>query len=135
MSELSKYISSLLDVEEQIKQLQSKKKVIEDSIYGQISGQVTEQLEGKDYGVGTANVKVDDYKVKVTIGKDVSYDQNGLKIMWNFFKQKGHDPEEYIKVEYDVAESKYKAWPSELQKMFECYRTVKSSKPKIKIEV
>lgn len=134
MSELSKDISSLLEVEEQIKQLQSKKKTLEDVIYNKISGDVTSQLEEKDYGVGTANIKVDDYKIKVTIGKDVSYDQNGLKTMYHLFKGQGRDPDEYIKVEYDVSESKYKAWPSELQKMFEAYRTVKPSKPKIKIE-
>lgn len=84
---------------------------------------------------GTHNTNDDDYQVKVSIGKSVSYDGEKLKAVKETIKNIWNaDPDEYIDTELSVSESKFKAWPKATQELFMDARTVKPSKPKIKIK-
>lgn len=135
MTEINDKIVKLVSLNESIKLLQADKLNLEDDILKHIKSDVDSYLKDKDYGSGTANVVIGDAKIKVTIGKKVTYDQYGLRKAFYVLKDKGQNPEEYISVKYDVSESKYKEWPSDLKDVFKAYRTVEPTKPKIEVEV
>jgi hypothetical protein len=104
------------------------------STQASLAKQKAELLADKDYGTGTANIKSGVHRIKVVISKKVSYDQEGLKQVYDLLASRGEDPNEYMKVKLDVAEGAYKNWPSTLQALFEPYRTVETGKPTITIE-
>lgn len=83
---------------------------------------------------GTVRNPDGDYDVVVTVPKNTSWDQDKLQGVSEALANMGEDPHEYIDVKATVSETKYKSWPSSLQKMFEPARTVKPGKPKITIE-
>ena len=99
-----------------------------------MSEQIAAQLAGKDYGCGTANIKLNDgLLLKFDIGKNVKWDQAGLGQLREAIAASGRDPFEFISVKYDVAENAYKNWPSEIRAPFEPLRTVSQTKTKISI--
>jgi hypothetical protein len=73
-------------------------------------------------------------EVACDLPKVVTWDQGKLAALYVKIKEdwKG-DPAEYIKVKYEVAESKFNAWPSELSRHFLPARTVKAGKPSFEI--
>lgn len=134
--ELAKGFAAMLQqVKQQKADLDKIQADAEEGLIDALSVDVRSQLNDKDYGTGTANVDLEGYKVKVVISKKVTYDQQGLETVEQQLVAAGQDPHEYMKVERKVSENSYKAWPSSLQKMFEPYRTVEASKPKITVEV
>lgn len=82
---------------------------------------------------GTVRNPDGEYDVVVTVPKNTSWDQDKLNELSVNLTNMGEDPHEYIDVKASVSESKYKSWPSSLQKMFEPARTTKPGKPKIEI--
>lgn len=75
------------------------------------------------------------YEIKVTRPKTVKWDNEKLadaeaKIRDHW----GSDPAEYITTKRTVSESKYKAWPKDIQKMFVDARTVTTGAERITIE-
>ena len=135
MNELLNTIERLNKLRANMTELARAEKFMEAEIMKLAHNQLAEQFNASDYGTGTASIKVGDYKVKVVISKKVSYEQDGLKAIFEQLAANQEEPTEYIKVKYDVSEAAYKVWPSSLQKMFEPCRTVEPSKPTIKIEV
>lgn len=134
--ELAKGFADMLQqVKQQEEKLAKIRKDAEDDLIDALGNEIRSQLNDKDYGCGTANVDLEGYKVKVVISKKVTYDQQGLETVEQQLVAAGQDPHEYMKVERKVSESSYKAWPSSLQAMFEPYRTVEASKPKITVEM
>jgi hypothetical protein len=122
-------------IRQSIEELKRAEVFCEAELLGSARDILVEQLGDKDYGAGTVNLPIEGVKVKVVVSKKVSYDQDGLKSNRQQLADNGEDPDEYIKVKYDVSEAAYKSWPTSLKKMFEPYRTVEVSKPKIIIEV
>lgn len=89
-----------------------------------------------DNGTGTATVKDGDDTIKFSCSKGVDWDQSFLaSLIAEIATVWKEDPSEYVKTEYSVAESAYKAWPSDLRAKFEPARTMKPGKVSIKIEV
>lgn len=99
-----------------------------------INEEVAKQLKEKEYGCGTANVYTQNHKVKVEIVKKVKWDQDKLSEYYKTIASQGDNPEEYIKVKYDVSENAYKNWPERLKNFFINARTVEPSTPKISFE-
>ena len=128
---LDNLLGSIEAVNNQLEQLKREKAQLEATLAESVADSVHQQLSDKDYGCGTATINTDAYKVKVVISKDVKYDQEKLADLFDKIRQSGEDPFEYIKVKYDVSETAYKNWPSNIRQAFEPARTVEPSKPKI----
>ncbi len=84
---------------------------------------INDALSQKDYGAGTVNLDGLKFEVK----KNVTWDQDGLALLWNKLKQEGKQASEYMDFKLSVAENAYKNWPSEIKEKFTPYRTVKTS--------
>ena len=81
--------------------------------------------QDKDEPFGTFNIS-DKYSVNVP--KNISYDQDFLA---SLYYEIGDTAAEYIKVKYEVSETKYKSWPEVIKKRFMAGRTVKEGKLKL----
>lgn len=90
------------------------------------------QQQGKD----TGTVRLEDAGITVIadLPKRVVWDQNKLLAAVKLLQSQGKNPAEYVDVTYKVAESKYKAWPSDIQSMFMGARTLQTGKPSFRLE-
>ena len=81
---------------------------------------------GKDFGV----VHLEDGALRITqdLRKIVSWDQPKLKEIARRIAETGDQVEDYLDVEFTVAESRYGNWPAALREQFEPARTVKPGK-------
>lgn len=69
---------------------------------------------------------------KVTVGKNVSWDQDELdRVTTHIREQWGSNPADYINTKMTVSETAYNAWPSEIRDLFTPARTVKPGSPKV----
>lgn len=91
-------------------------------------------LKEKDEPYGAISIIVGNRKVTVTIPKKVEWDSDKLEKIYSQIEKDGSDPDEYIDVEFSIAESKYKAWPSDLKKEFQPARTVTPRNQSLKIK-
>jgi hypothetical protein len=82
---------------------------------------------GKDTGV----VHFGDGPVRVTadLPKKVEWDQKQLAEIVRRIREGGEDPGEYVEIEYRVSETKFKAWPETIRRVFVPARTVNTGKP------
>lgn len=94
----------------------------------EITEMCEEELAKKDFGV--VSVKAERNKIVFNTPKQVKWDQEKLKEVYNQIQ----NPEQYITIEYDVPESRFKAWPSDLQDIFVSARTVSKGSVSVKIE-
>jgi uncharacterized protein (DUF342 family) len=129
-------IDTLQSLEVSMDAIKQEYKKHSDDLYALIENDIKEQLSDKDYGCGTATVNVDDNLVlKAVVSKKIKYDQKGLKEVVERIKSAGKNPDEYVKTKYDVSETAYKNWPSDIKQVFEPHRTVEASPAKISWEV
>jgi len=128
-------LDHLKELDFQMSELDKKKADALATLNFYIENDVNAQLADKDYGCGTANIETEKYKVKYVVSKKVKYDQAELYNIVQRIINSGANPDEYVKISYDVAESKFKAWPSNIQEEFLKARTVETSKPRISYEV
>lgn len=95
--------------------------------------QALRRAQGKD--AGAVRVEEEDGFVAVCdLPKKVEYDQDKLRVAVETVRSWGSDPAEYVATEIKVSETRYGAWPSEIRKVFEPARTVKTGKPTFRIE-
>ena len=132
--EADKLIAMIAGCDQVINSAKNKKDEYESQLMAMIAPEVQNSLSDKDYGCGTATIETETKKIKVTVSKRVKWDQDKLKALWFDIETNGDNPEEYIKVKYDVSENAYKSWPSSIANAFEPARTVEVSKPTLKIE-
>lgn len=88
-----------------------------------------EEIAKKDFGVVAVNTEYN--KIVFNTPKQVKYDQNALAKIWGEIEH----PEQYINIEYDIPESRFKAWPVDLQNLFMDARTVSQGATSVKIEL
>ena len=86
---------------------------------------------GKDFGV----VHIEDGVLRITqdLRKIVSWDQPKLKEIARRIAETGDQVEDYLEVEFTVAESRYCNWPAALREQFEAARTVKPGKASFRL--
>lgn len=82
---------------------------------------------------GTHHRTDGDYDIKITVPKNVAYDQAKLAEAVETIRGWGEDPADYVDTKISVAESKYKAWPPAIRDLFEPARTVRPGKVKFEI--
>tara|TARA_R110001599_G_scaffold182033_1_gene374949 strand:+ start:145 stop:585 length:441 start_codon:yes stop_codon:yes gene_type:complete len=76
--------------------------------------------EGKDYGSTTLNE--DGYKIKVTLSKKVTWDQEGLSR--EFSEMNPEDARHFAKLSYSVEEKKYNAAQPNIKSKLQTHRVV-----------
>ena len=100
--------------------------------YGE-RAQALRRAHGKD--AGTVRIEDDDGFVAVCdLPKKPEYDQEKLRAAVETIRSWGSDPGEFVTTEIKVSETRYGAWPSEIRKVFEPARTLKTGKPSFRIE-
>jgi len=115
-------------IEEIEQELKARKSALYDAINDLLEDNIEKRIKLKPYGV--AHDYVDGFKVTTNIDKKVLWDNEKLMRIYETLK----NPDDYINVKMDVSESKYKAWPKELQDKFIDARTVKPGSMKITIK-
>jgi hypothetical protein len=96
------------------------------------SASAARQKAGKD--TGSVTLIVEGKKIKGDLKKNVKWMQPEMIAAIEVVKGWGTDEKptnlaEYVKATYEVAESKFNAWPSELKAVFEPARIVSCGKP------
>lgn len=124
-----------------IKQLQSKRAALaelkgevdalEAQLHLALGDAIQEAYKAKGDPFGTVNLDADGIAFKVLTPKKVTWDQETLGALAKQIADAGDAPEDYIKVSYEVSETKYNAWPEEIRLAFEHARTVAPGKVKI----
>lgn len=111
---------------EKIKTLQARVEELEDQIFEAVKDRVKPQ--------GSTTVNLDDHKITVTIPMRPTWDEAKLREIADNIRYHGDDPEQYIKYKLSVPESKYKALPEAVRKIFEPARTLKPGKRKLEVK-
>ena len=104
------------------------RRTIEQEISKQYADTIAAQLD-KDYGTGTVGIACDDGKLTLSFPKKIDWDGEQLAEFWDRIDAHGENPAEYMERKLTVAESKYKAFPSNIRTQFEPARTVKAGNP------
>lgn len=146
MSNLEKLIANVEDVDlkinalkqtiaEELKSLEKSRADAVSKLDEEIIKEASEQLSDKDYGCGTANIELDNIKIKVEVKKTVKWDEKYLREnIEPLIKAAGREPEDFIKYKRSVGETDFKAFNDDMKRMFMPARTVTPSKPKITME-
>lgn len=103
--------------------------LLEGDIYLATKDAINEAYRAKGSAYGTVHVN----GITVTIPKKVTWDQAKLADMYAKIKLGNENPGDYIKVSYDVSETKYNAWPEAIRAAFDEARTVQPGKVTIKL--
>lgn len=127
-------IDKIEDATAQMNALKKIKEGLELQLSGLLQDDVSIAMDGKAYGCGTTNFMSDRKEIKITIPKNVKWDQSKLASLYVKIGQSGEDPSQYIKTEYTVSEDAYKNWPSSIADVFEPARTVEAGKPKLEFK-
>ena len=95
------------------------------------------QAERRFTGRDTGTVRFDDGVVTVIadLPKRVDWDQDKLAALVERIRTDGSDAAEYVDVAFKVSERKYAAWPSHIRSAFEDARTVRTGKPRFRLEL
>lgn len=93
-------------------------------------GRAMQKLLSEAKDTGTVNLEDNGFTAKRVTKRNIKYDQSGLGALHKKITDSGDDPKQYIKVEYDISETAYQAWPDKIKAMFEPLRTVTPSKAK-----
>ncbi len=87
---------------------------------------------GKD--TGTVTLHDGDFAIKADLPAKVEWDQAALRSALDTVRGWGEDPADYLAIVLSVPESRFKAWPESIRKVFEPARTVGTGKPTFKVE-
>ena len=95
--------------------------------------QEVRRAEGKDTGM----VRLQDGQVTVVaeLPKRIDWDQAMLAGLVERIRADGADPAEYVDITLSVPERKYTAWPTDIRQEFEPARTVRTGKPKFRLQL
>lgn len=99
-----------------------------------VNAEIESRVKNLANGFGTVHREVDGVQIKITVPKKVEWDQTVLAERYSSIVESGKNPLEYMKVSYDISETAYKNWPSELQDAFVDARTEKAGTMKIEFE-
>jgi len=122
-------LDKIISIKAQINALKIEQQSLEEEFL-ESQEEALRELDAKEYGCGTVNIKVDDKKVKIEVKKTVKWEQS---VLASKFLELGDDAKKYIKCKLDVSEIDYKSWKDDIKKYFDDARTVTPSKPTLTI--
>lgn len=125
--ELENKISSL---DAEIKELTNQRKRVVETVLVRNETVINDLLAQKPEPYGVVHVN----NLEITFPKKTSYDQAMLAKIAAEIAAAGEKVSDYIKIEYDVSETKYKAWPEPIKAQFIPARTVKQGNPSVKLK-
>ena len=125
--ELENKISSL---DNEIKELTNQRKRVVETILNRNADTLNDLLAQKSEPYGVVHIN----NLEITFPKKTSYDQAKLAKIAEEIAAAGEKVSDYIKIEYDISETKFKAWPEPIRAQFVPARTVKHCSPSIKIK-
>ncbi|WP_109150398.1 hypothetical protein [Azospirillum sp. TSO5] len=90
---------------------------------------------GKDFGtVRLEKAEADErFLIECDLEKKAEWDQAKIGSAVLELQKLGEKPREYVETTYKVSETKFKAWPERIRKLFEPARTVKPGAAKYRI--
>lgn len=115
--------NELEDIDAQILYFKKRKSELEYEVAKYFEEDFNKKLLQKPDKCGTVTINLDNYDVKYNIVKRVKWDQKKLDTLYKEIG-KHEDPNEYIKLSYDVSETKYKSWPEKIKEAFLPARTL-----------
>jgi hypothetical protein len=133
-NDLNGMIADIDAIDAELKALKTKKDKLTKMVSDLIQSDIKDQIGANDYGCGTATIETEEFKLKAVVSRKVTWNQDKLADIHERIKASGENPLEYLKVKYDVHETKFKNWPSVIQDEFLDARTVEPSTPALKIE-
>ena len=86
---------------------------------------------GKSHG--TITIQDGMFSVRADLPQKVEWDQSALHEACAALDSRGKNPGEYVRYKIEVAEAKFKAWPSSIRALFEPARTTSHGKPSYQI--
>ena len=93
---------------------------------------IKDELSKKEDAFGSVNFVFDGQPFKADLPKKVSWNQDALEALGKTIAAEWKEnPQQYIKVSYDISETAYKSWPDSLKEKFVGARTVTPGKLKI----
>ena len=117
-------------IQPRLEPLHVQMKEIDAAINAKATAQAATAFQGAGKDTGTLDFIHEGVKVKATIAKRVDWDQGQLAGIFKKIQSAGDDPEQYMKLKYDVSERSFTAWPDAIRSVFLPARTVKPSPPK-----
>ncbi len=90
------------------------------------------QSEGKDFGV--VHVEEDGFQITCELEKKVEWNQAKLAGAVLALQAGGEKPRDYVDVTYKVTETRYKAWPERIRKIFDPARSAKPGTAKYRLD-
>jgi hypothetical protein len=132
---LDELINELNSVTAEKEKFAKREKDIKAAIITMYEKDFAELLSVKEEPFGVVNVVDGKFKLSATYPKKVTWDQTKLADLYEQIKKGNENPLDYMKVEYDVPETKYKAWPEVIKSEFVTARTVERGNPTLKWEV
>ena len=121
---------SLSQIELELKQNSNIKRRLVEVIVTRKHDELEAALKAKDQPYGVVHIG----NFEVNFGKKVSYDQEKLAKIADEIKAAGEKVSDYIKIEYDVSETKFSAWPEPIKAQFIPARTVARGNPTVKVK-
>lgn len=110
------------------------KAFIENVLSQKYSETVLKKLSEKDEPFGSVRIEDGEMDVIVTTPKKAYWCAQSIDNISSTLRDWNEDPSEYIETKVSVKESKYKNWPSTIQKLFEPARSVMAGKTSYKFE-
>lgn len=108
-------------------------KKLKNELLNRKAAEVNAAYSAKPEPFGVINLPVAGKIVKVDVPKKVEWAQDKLEALCEQMKADGANPKDYIKIEYAVSETLYKAWGDNMKAYFSPARTVKAGNPSVKI--
>jgi hypothetical protein len=133
-------VDQLQTLVEDVAVLLSRAKSLDEKISAALDLRFSERAKATRLAAGkdTGRVRLIDNEFEIVADspRAVVWDQATLsKIAVTIRDEWLENPTDYLTIKYGVAESKFNAWPSALQKLFEPARTVRAGKPSYEIFV
>lgn len=129
------HVTELESIKDQIDALKKREGDIKDTILSRYESDLKELYKAKDEPFGAVNIQDGIITLTVTTPKKIEWDQDKLEYVFNDIRASGHDPEEYIDIQFKVREAAFKNWPSSIQDAFIPARTVQSGTPSMKWKI
>lgn len=132
-------VGTILLLEHEVDEATIKLKIAKNALIERKSQFIAASLKAKPEPFGSVSESLESValgkrRIVFTTPKKVEWAQDGLAKVREQIIADGENPNEYIKSEFKVEESKYKNWPTNVRRYFEPYRTVTPGNIAVKIE-
>lgn len=131
--DIEQHYNELEAVNHQLAELKNRKASLENDIIQNFRDEFEHLLREKDEPFGKVNVVFGEFDMHYTVPKKVQWNQEKLAKIREKIGQ-FENPDQYIKVKYDVSETAFKNWPDDIKEVFMPARTVCNGSAKIEIE-